>query len=377
MSGILSPGRYISERGAASLAGSEVAAVGTSVLLVHGEVGYGLVRDALLAGLSAAGVAVTEVMHEGYCGEAGSRRLADRGRAAGCDVVLGVGGGRVLDTSKSAADELDVPCVLVPTSPSTCSASSAVVVDYALDGTHIGGRMMRPTVAALIDPELLARAPDRLLVAGIADALAKVVEVRLGITRIERPGAEVVAAAALCDKLEALLRENAVAAVAAGAEPVGTTTAVADEAGRSQRELVAEACVLWPGLIGSLAGERARLAAAHAMHNALTMLPGSHVSLHGELISYGVLVQLALEERDDDALERTAAWFADLGCPADLEALGCGAFLADAATRASVLERACGMVPMQATFPGITAAELEGAMRRADEVALRSRAAAA
>lgn len=373
MSGILSPGNYISERGAAGMAGAAVAAAGKSVLLVHGDVGYGLIRDELLAGLAAAGVSVTEVKHEGYCGEASSRRLADPGRAAGCDVVLSVGGGRVLDTGKSAAAELGVPCVLIPTSPSTCSASSAVVVDYTPDGTHIGGRMVKPTVASLIDPELLAAAPDRLLVSGIADALAKALEVRLGVERIDRPGAEVVAAVTLCDELERILFENAVDAVRAGPQGRGEP----GSAGGSQRELVAEASVLWPGLIGSLAGERARLAAAHAMHNALTKLPGSHASLHGELISFGILVQLVLQERDDDALEKTAAWFADLGCPSDLEALGCGAFLTDEAARTMVLERACGMAPMVATFPDIDPSRLEAAMRRADRVAVEARSAAA
>ena len=373
MSGILSPGRYISERGAAGLAGTEVAAVGKSALLVHGDVGYGLLKDELLAGLAAAGVSVTEARHEGYCGEATARRLADRGEAAGCDVVLAVGGGRVLDTGKSAADMLGAPCVLVPTSPSTCSAASAVVVDYTPDGTHIGGRMVRPSVASLVDPEFLARAPDRLLVSGIVDALAKALEVRLGVGRIDGPGAEVVAAVTLSDDLERILMEHAVAAVAAGPEPLDAPVSAEADAGRTPRQLVAEASLLWPGLIGSLAGERARLAAAHAMHNALTVLPGSHVSLHGELIAFGILVQLVLQDRADDALAKTAAWFADLGCPCDLEALGCGAFLTDEATRTQVLERACAMVPMLATFPGIEPARLERAMRTADEVALQAK----
>src|SRR5690606_38152089 len=210
----------------------------------------------------------------------------------------------------------------IPTSPATCSASTTVIVDYTPEGAHIGGRSVpRPAAASLIDPELLARAPDRLLVSGIADALGKAVEVRSATSRIDRPAASTVAAFALCDELETLLFANTARAVAAGPD-----YAAGSEAG-GMRELLAEVSVLWPGLIGTMAGEQARLAAAHSVHNALTILPGSHASLHGELVGFGVLVQHALAH-DDEALEKTAAWFAAVGCPADFAALGCGEYLA-------------------------------------------------
>lgn len=365
MVGILSPGRYISERGAVARVGAEVATLGDSALLVHGSVGIGLVGDTLRSQLAASGVRFTEVEHTGYCGEATVERIVAPARTAGYHSVVGVGGGRVLDVSKAVAQALALPFVLIPTSPATCSASTTVIVDYTPDGAHIGGRPVpRPAAASLIDPELLARAPDRLLVSGIADALAKAVEVRSATSRSQWPAPSTLAAFALCDELESLLFADAAGAVAAGADSVGL------ERGKV-RELIAETSVLWPGLIGTLAGEQARLAAAHSVHNALTVLHGSHASLHGELVGFGILVQHALA-RDDKALERTAALFADIGCPADLEALGCGEYLTSTQARERVLRRACESVPMQVAFPGIDPGGLAAAMARANDVGLES-----
>lgn len=363
MVGILTPGRYINERGAVARVGSEAASFGDSALVIHGSVGMGIVGDTVRTELRAAGVRFSEVEHSGYCGTDTVERLVVPAREGGYQVVIGVGGGRVLDVSKAVAEALDLPFVLVPTSPATCSASTTVIVDYTPEGAHIGGRpVQRPAAASLIDPELLAHAPDRLLVSGIVDALAKAVEVRSATARIPEPASSTRAAFALCDELEAMLFADAAAAVAAGADSAG------HERGRV-RELIAETSVLWPGLIGTLAGEQARLAAAHSVHNALTILPGSHASLHGELVGFGILVQHALAQ-DDEALERTAAWFAEIGCPADLEALGCGEYLTSAEARDRVLRRACGSAPMMAAFPDIDPSGLAAAMARANELSL-------
>jgi glycerol dehydrogenase-like iron-containing ADH family enzyme len=127
--------------------------------------------------------------------------------------------------------------------------------------------------------------------------------------------------------------------------------------------------VLWPGLIGALASEEAKLAAAHAVYNALTLLPGSRSFLHGELMTLGVLTQLVLEGRDADTIERTANLFSRLGCPAGLSQLGCEAYATDADARWAVLERACALPSLRASFPGIGPADLDDAIMLADEAA--------
>src|SRR5690606_30871724 len=372
MVGILSPGRYVSEPGAVRRVGLETATLGRSALVVHGAVGYRLVGDEVGGALEAAGVRYSEVEHSGYCGTESVERHVGPARGQDHEVVIGGGGGRVLDVRKAIAEALDLPFILLPTSPATCSAATTIVVDYTPDGAHVGGRpVQRPAAASLIDPELLASAPDRLLVSGIVDALAKAVEVRSATSRIDRPAPSTIAAFALCDALEEMLFADAAKAVVAGPAPLASGSGHRGEYGaaREVRECVAEASVLWPGLIGTLAGEQARLAAAHSVHNALTILSGSHASLHGELVGFGILVQHALS-KDDEALEKTAAWFAEIGCPADLEALGCGEYLTSGEARDRVLRRACDSVPMRAAFPDIDPGALGAAMKRANDASL-------
>ncbi|NBT63539.1 MAG: iron-containing alcohol dehydrogenase, partial [Planctomycetia bacterium] len=48
-------------------------------------------------------------------------------------------------------------------------------------------------------------------------------------------------------------------------------------------------------LLSGLGFESSGLAAAHAIHNGLTMIPSTHDFLHGEKVTIGVLTQLALE----------------------------------------------------------------------------------
>jgi glycerol dehydrogenase len=248
--------------------------------------------------------------------------------------------------------------VLVPTSPATCAAATAVVVDYTVEGAYLGSRVVRRTPAyTVVEPRVLAAAPNRHLTAGMVDALAKVVEVRFGVARQNGVGAAGVAALALCDDLERLIFADGPRALD-NPDPDGGI-----------RQLIAEANVLWPGLIGALAGEGAKLAAAHAVHNALTLLPGVKRSLHGEVLAFGILTQLLLEGRSADELARHADLFDRLGCPMTLAALGAGAYWSDADAKQRVLRRACALPSMAQSFPAIGPEELAAAFAEADELA--------
>jgi glycerol dehydrogenase len=77
-----------------------------------------------------------------------------------------------------------------------------------------------------------------------------------------------------------------------------------------------------------LGGAQCRTVAAHAVHNGLTHLLASHGTLHGEKVSYGILVQLRLEEMfQGNQLAATARqqllkFYAEIGLPQSLFELG-------------------------------------------------------
>ena len=354
----ISPTHYVTGHGATQLVGPVAGRYGARAMLVHGAVGYPLVEDVVASSLAGAALAVTTAGHAGPCTQEAVEAHAQAARSFSAEVVVGIGGGRVLDTAKGVAEAINRPCVTVPTSPATCAAATAAVVYYDSASVYVGSRPLRePPVAAVVDRDVIARAPDRLLVAGVVDALAKYHEVRFAAKRAGVSSATMLAALALCDGLEALMEARA-AAVLGG----GLSTGLERE-----RIAVAEAVLLWPGLIGGLAGEASKLAAAHAIHNALTLLPGSKRSLHGEILAFGILVQRVLDGVPPEAVRERARFFGALGCPCSLEALGCGAFYGNQGRQ--VVSRALALPSMKSSFPDLTEEALRRAMVEADGLA--------
>ena len=346
---------------------------GARVLVVHGPVGFNAVRERLAAALERVGAVAIAEPHEGPCCATAIDAHAAAAERERVDWVLGVGGGRVIDAAKGAAQRTGTRFASLPTSPATCAATAPTVVLYDDHGAHVEALEGGTSAAACaLDPALLASAPDRLLVAGVLDAWAKVHEVRLTAARLETVGATTRAALALVDDLAALLREHAAAAVAAG--PGGAR----DAALLARRRLVAEAVVLYPGLIGGLAGADAKLALAHPLHDALTHLPGAHAALHGEKVAFGTLVQLRVAghgggagDAVDDASRRRAmrdeaAVYAGLGARIDLASLGCGE-ARGGDPFASIVRRTVEDDPVRLALPGLGGDTLGAAIREVDD----------
>jgi glycerol dehydrogenase len=76
-------------------------------------------------------------------------------------------------------------------------------------------------------------------------------------------------------------------------------------------------------LLSGLGFESAGLAAAHAVHNGLTVAPGTHAYLHGEKVAFGVIVQLMLEKASPAQLEETLGFCHAIGLPTTLAQIGC------------------------------------------------------
>ena len=68
--------------------------------------------------------------------------------------------------------------------------------------------------------------------------------------------------------------------------------------------------------------ESGGLAAAHAIHNGLTVLPECHHMYHGEKVAFGTLTQLVLENRPMEDIEEVLDFCYAVGLPVTLEQLG-------------------------------------------------------
>ena len=255
--------------------------LGQHVLLLGRSAATAGLRGRLQADLEAAGLRVTPGLLGHDCCEADLEQLAQEARAAGADLVLAAGGGKVLDAGKLLAHRLQLACVTVPTSAATCAGWTALANLYSPQGAFRGDvALARCPDLLVFDHGLVAQAPARTLASGVADAMAKWYEASVS------SGASSDGLIQQAVQMARVLRDQLLLdAEAALREPGGEAWV-----------RVAEACGLTAGLIGGIGGARCRTVAAHAVHNGLTQLQATHGVLHGEKVGFGILVQLRLEE---------------------------------------------------------------------------------
>lgn len=306
------PARYVRQAGALKTIGGKIKHLGRRPLIIGGRTALGVVEAVLEQSLTASGLEPAGVLwYGGQCSAANIERVAEAAHAQKADILVGIGGGKALDTVKAAAARVNLPLVTVPTIAATCAAWTGVAVYYTDEGIFLA---LRPAVSpdlVLVDTDVIVRAPVRFLSAGMGDTLAKWVELAATFTP-EKRNASTEAAYTLARLiLDVLFRSGAKAKEAALA---GIVTPALEE--------VIDAIIMLSGSVSGYGGDACRTAAAHAIYSGLTVLPGAHRFYHGELVAFGVLAQLALEGMRWDEVRRYLAFLTSVGLPTTLAEIG-------------------------------------------------------
>ncbi|HEY9637783.1 MAG TPA: iron-containing alcohol dehydrogenase family protein [Coleofasciculaceae cyanobacterium] len=249
------------------------------------------------------------------CSEASLASLREAVASHQADLIIGIGGGKALDTAKLLAYQCKLPIVTVPTSAATCAAWTALSNIYSDQGAFLYDVALdRCPDLLVLDYDLIESAPQRTLVAGIGDALAKWYEA--SVSSGSSPVTLIIAAVQEARVLRDILFQK-------------SADALKEPGSEVWREVV-DATVLLAGVIGGLGGAQCRTVAAHAVHNGLTHIPAAHNALHGEKVAYGILVQLRLEEMLQgnqlaaSARQQLLKFYDAIGLPQTLDDLGLG-----------------------------------------------------
>lgn len=309
---LISPSKYVQGAGELGKLGAYAEKYGKKALVVITASGYKRVGGAIDA--SFAGVE-TEIVYDYFNGECSKNeinRLVKVVEDNGCDMVIGVGGGKILDTCKAVAYYKSTPVIICPTIASTDAPCSALSVIYTDDGVFEEYLFLpaNPNMV-LMDTDVIVKSPARLTVSGMGDALATYFEARAVQAKdgTTCAGGKVTSAAMALAKLcfETLMSEGVKAKLAL--EAGACTPAV---------EKVIEANTLLSGI----GFESGGLAGAHAIHNGLTVLEECHHMYHGEKVAFGTLTQLVLENVPEEELTDIISWCIELGLPVTLAELG-------------------------------------------------------
>ena len=305
---IIAPSKYVQGKGEIANLKKYVDNLGTKPFILVSPSGMKRVAGPLSQSFAGA-----ELKFETFNGEC-SKNEVDRliGLMGDRDVVVGVGGGKILDTAKAIGYYTKKPVAIVPTIASTDAPCSALSVLYTDEGVFDQYLFLPANPnRVLVDTDIVSAAPARLLVAGMGDAMATYFEARAtqasgGVTCA---GGKVTKAALALARLcyDTLISEGLKAKLAV--EQKVCTKAVED---------IIEANTYLSGI----GFESGGLAGAHAIHNGLTVLEECHHMYHGEKVAIGTLAQLVLENAPMEEIEEVISFCLEVGLPVTLADIG-------------------------------------------------------
>jgi len=346
--GFISPRRYIQGPGVLNYIGKFVRIYGKKALVFAGKTALSAIKDTVERSFKEYGLkAVYEVFRK-ECSWEEIRRLSKIADENNVDMIIAAGGGKALDTGKAVAMETDKAMIIVPTIASTDAPTSALSVIYTepYPGEFLEYKFWpRNPDIVLVDTKVIANAPARYLACGMGDASSKIFEgsavVQAGKgnfvwseyePEVKNPLRATYVGLQLCKITYEILTKYGVMAM----------EAVRNKKVTPALELVVEANILLSGL----GFENAGLAAAHSIHNGLTILEKKMKphQYHGELVTFGTIVQLVLENKPMDTIIEYMKWAHDVGLPINLEELGL----------ANVTDEELWKVAEKATAPGET-----------------------
>ena len=289
---LISPSKYLQGAGEMKNIGTYAAKCGKKALVLISQGGYRRIGAMIEESFAGSDCDVVFDYFNGECCESEINRLVAIVKEKGCDLVIGVGGGKIFDTAKAVAYYAETPVFICPTIASTDAPCSALSVVYTEEGVFERYLFLpaNPNLV-LMDTDIIVKSPVRLTVAGIG---GKTTEAAMALAK-------------LC--FDTLMEEGVKAKIALEA---GVCTPAVEK--------VIEANTLLSGI----GFESAGLAGAHAIHNGFTVLEECHHMYHGEKVAFGTLTQLVLENVPLDELEDIILWCIEVGLPVTLAELGAG-----------------------------------------------------
>lgn len=262
-----------------------VSHIGRNFVIISDKRMRTLVEDRISEGFENSGSQCSYIDFGGECCNEEIEKLSELTMERNANGVIGVGGGKAIDTAKMVGDICGLPVVTAPTSASTEASCTCFSSIYSKEGKFQKIlRLKNGPDVVLVDTDIISKAPSHLFVSGIGNAFSTYYESR----SCERSGVQnyfgctrthsTMTLAKLCWDL--LLKNGAHAKADVEAKKV--TRAV---------ETVVEANIYLSGMSYVNNG----CAASQGIYAGLTSITAPSDFFYGEGNAYGLLVQLIME----------------------------------------------------------------------------------
>lgn len=286
---------------------------GKTAVVIGGQTAMAKAKESLLAGIADSDISINDfVLYGNEASFEAAAALCENAAVQEADMIFAVGGGKAIDTAKIVGDDLGKPVFTFPTIAATCAPTSAISAVYHPDHSYRTVRIYAaPPVHCFMNTRIMVEAPSQYLWAGIGDTLAKYYEPTFsGRGReLEHFNAMGLMISGMC--VEPLVRY--------GKEAMDANKA---RQGSYAFDQVVLNIIVSTGLVSNLVDMDYNSSIAHATAYGLTTLEQVEKNhLHGENVSYGVLVMLTMDNQSEER-EKIFAFNKSIGLPTKLADFG-------------------------------------------------------
>lgn len=230
------------------------------------------------------------------------------------DMIFAVGGGKAIDAGKVLAQTTNKVFFTFPTIASTCASCTSLGILYNPDGSLREYSFSSVTpVHIFIDSEIIVNAPSKYFWAGIGDSMAKYFE-----SSVSSRGDELTHSQGMGVNIAHMCNGPFVKYGVKALEDCKKNQVT------NELEEIILGIIISTGFVSNLVNIDLNTGLAHAVYNGFTIIPQieEHNHLHGEIVSYGILVLLAVDNQKDE-FKRIYNFNNEMGFPTKLSDIHC------------------------------------------------------
>ncbi len=261
---------------------------GSKVAVIGGKRALEAAQDEILKEAEKAGLEVIGVFW--YGGEASVENIEMlKPQVEEADMIFAVGGGKAIDTCKVLAHSTNRPFFTFPTIASTCASCTSLGILYHPDGSLREYSFSKiPPNHIFINTQIIANAPVIYLWAGMGDTMAKHYECTIS-SRNDEPAHTDAMGISLSTMCATPIMRYGEEAMKDCKNHVVTNAL----------EEVILGIIISTGFVSNFVQVDYTTGLAHAIYNGFTVLESTEKNghLHGEVVSYGILVMLTIDQQ--------------------------------------------------------------------------------